>query len=907
MDSRTYPRARHSTARRLVTAMSGLALTLGLLPLLAGAIPGTSAPAARADDVTGSQDTMRTGWDQNEPNMGPSVVPTFVQRFSVTVGGQVYAQPVVVGSTVVVVTENDWAYGIDATTGAVNWQNHFGRAFVMSKAGNRKLRTCGDLVPNSGATGSPAYDPATGDVYFFAEVLNSHNKPKFNLYGIDPSNGSTVLSKRIWGHPANDSHISFNPQMQMERPGALLLNGTVYGAFASHCDRGPYTGYVAAINLASHGGTLWTDESGVSYNMAGIWQSGGGLMADPQGRIFVTSGNGVSPPKGPGSKPPGQLAESVIELANNSGKLSAQDFFSPADAPKLDAADTDFGSGGPVGLPFGLASGSGSQMLVQAGKDGRIFLLNRSSLGGREQGKNNTDNVLFYTKSYGGMWGHPAVFGDTTTISNATNGTANDFVFSVGKNDPMRVFRLAITPTGKPVLTNVGNSSLTYGYTSGSPVVTSDGTDPNSVVIWQVRASDGSGAGGELDAYALGGLVNGTTPSPCTSAHQCTLTPIWHAGLGTAAKFSIPATSNGWVYVGTRGSGTNGHVIGYSVPAPASAVNAATAMLPPTSVNATMTRQVSITARKTVTFTAVTANTGASNAPGRASQFTVGKVTTTTKGSRTAHPAAFPVTLRKGDQLHVQVTFAPAAPGAADGTLTLDTSTHHSRVVPLTGSGVESGLYPSPRSVAFPLAPDQGVTDVPVGIAVPQQVAVVNGGSAPETVRSVTPPSGPFTAASLPTPGEQIAPGQSLVIQVTFAPHRPGRATSSFTITGGDGRRVTVPLSGIGTASVSRVTASQAVIGFGSVPPGRTVTRYIHVTNTGNIPGQVSVPAPPRAPFHSRYRVPAGLPFNPGYDLLIPVTFTPVRAGRSSTSYRLVWRDRLGTHSLTVLLTGTGV
>ena len=72
------------------------------------------------------------------------------------------------------------------------------------------------------------------------------------------------------------------------------------------------------------------------------------------------------------------------------------------------------------------------------------------------------------------------------------------------------------------------------------------------------------------------------------------------------------------------------------------------------------------------------------------------------------------------------------------------------------------------------------------------------------------------------------------------------------------------------------------------------------------IPATVSVPAVPRPPFHSRFHVFAGLPFNPGYSLTIPVTFTPARAGTFTIPYVFHWRDRLGRHSLTVTLTGTG-
>jgi outer membrane protein assembly factor BamB len=77
---------------------------------------------------------MRNGWDSGEPNMGPSVVPTFTQLFDTPVSGQVYAQPLVVGSTVVVATENDWVYGLDAATGAVNWSTHIGTAWNITKS-----------------------------------------------------------------------------------------------------------------------------------------------------------------------------------------------------------------------------------------------------------------------------------------------------------------------------------------------------------------------------------------------------------------------------------------------------------------------------------------------------------------------------------------------------------------------------------------------------------------------------------------------------------------------------------------------------------------------------------------------------------------------------------------------------
>jgi hypothetical protein len=159
----------------------------------------------------------------------------------------------------------------------------------------------------------------------------------------------------------------------------------------------------------------------------------------------------------------------VVRLGvNASGTLAAKDFFSPGNAPTLDAADTDFGAGGPVGLPFGTATFP--NVLAQGGKDGRIFLLNRSALGGRKQGPGQSNSDLAVTPAFGRLWEHPAVFGDTTlTQANAgSSPTDNDFLVSVGKNDVMRIFRFGDNAADKPQLSDVGASSLTNPYTSGS-------------------------------------------------------------------------------------------------------------------------------------------------------------------------------------------------------------------------------------------------------------------------------------------------------------------------------------------------------------------------------------------------------------------------------------------------------
>jgi hypothetical protein len=889
----------HHHPARLLAVTAGLALALAAVPGVAGAVAGrpqTGRPQAgpvRADEVTVSQDDLRTGWDPAEPAMTPADVKTFGQLFSTPVNGEVYAQPLVIGSTVIVATENDMVYGLDAATGAVQWQTSLGTPYHIT--------SCTDLTPDVGVTGTPVYDPPAagsggdGTVYMVAQTVPKKT-PGYSLFGIDPVTGAITEQVPIGGKPTNDSHITFDAAQQLERPGLLLMNGSVYAAFGSHCDHQPYAGFVSGVNVTTKAMTLWTDESGVSDNEAGIWDGGGGVMSDGSGRIFVTSGNGISPAPGKGTSPPGQLAESVIRLAvNSNGSLAAKDFYSPNDAPSLDAADRDFGAGGPVGLPFGTSGGTKSypDLLAQAGKDGRIFMLNRDNLGGRKQG-----GALSMTTPYGGEWGHPAVFADTNPLTAANAGSASNYLYYVGKNDPLRVFKFGVNAVGDPTVSDVANSSLVFGYTSGSPTVTSDGTDATTPVVWDTYVPSATGANAELEAYD----VSSGALSGCSSSAPCSLSPIFSAPIGTAAKFTVPATSNGDVYVGTRA----GDVYGFGAPPAAAPVTGRTASFGQTGVSSAISKTVSVTAAKTVTVTGVAATTGASNSPTPASQFTVGQVTETPKGSVAPVPVTFPVALAKGDKLNAAVTFTPAAPGGADGTLSFTTQSaaFPALDVPLAGDGTQTGLDAQPSSIAFPLAPDQGVIDVPVGTAVPQVVDITNYGTTADTVTSVTPPSGAFTATGLPSVGTQIMPGKSIPVQVTFAPSGAGTASGSFTVAGTNGPGTTVTLSAVGTAAVSQLTAARPVVNFGTIPVARKATVYVDVTNSGNTPAIVTGTGALPSPFAAPIRPEKDLPFNPSYDLTLPVTFTPTKAGTFTAHYKLTWTDLKGAHTLDVVLTG---
>ncbi len=868
--------------RKLWPAAFSVTLLLALVSFVTGTLPGAPRQVAHADDTTASLNNLRTGWDPNEPGLSPSVVsgPNFGKVFSTSVNGQVYAQPLVVGSTVVVATENDYVYGLNAASGAVKWQVRLGTPYHIT--------SCKDLTPNIGDTSAPVYDPATGSVYVLA--LIKERNIGFHLVGLNVSTGAVTYKKLISGKPANDSHISFDAVTEGQRAGLLLMNGWVYAAFASHCDHKPYAGYVAGWSLSTHATTLWTDESLTTDDRAGIWQGGGGLMSDKSGRFFFTSGNGISPPKRPGDRPPGQLAESVVKLVPRpGGSLAARDFFSPADAPKLDAGDKDFGAGGPVELPVGTQQYP--NVIVQAGKDGHIYLLNANNLGGREQAPGNGNDNLYRTRAYGGQWGHPAVFEASTAALPASTQGTNDDVLYLGKNDYLREFQINTGSSDSPTLTDVANSTFTLGYTSGSPVITSNGTGPSSAVVWIVDCSGATGSRGSLDAFDL-------VPHHRSSGSE-ELKEIWSGGIGTASKFTIPATSNGMVYVGTR----SGRVYGFGNTSAAPLRGSAQARFAATADGASASKTVTVTARRTVTVTR--AHTMAVTAP---NPFRIGKLTKTKPGGHPV-PVTLPVTLHAGDALHAVVRFAPTVPGGYGGSVSFATQPAAAGTsVAVYGDGTHPGLVATTSSLTFELVLNDGTTvaPVPVGVSQPQVTDIVNEGTTPVTITSVHQPGGPFTVSGVPQPGTVIKPGASFVAQVTYAPRQAGPSAGTLTIAVNRGTPATVDLTGKAAAPVSKFTAVPAAVNFGTVTVGQTKRVWVRITNAGNQPSLIAGTSAPTAPFRAIYQVVRGLPVNGGYDLTIPITFTPAHAGPFSSVYRLSWTDRSGRHTIDVPVTGSG-
>jgi outer membrane protein assembly factor BamB len=829
---------------------------MAILLVAVAAVVSATVPAitAAADQTTIAYNPLRTGWDANEPALTPGAVTAsdFGRLWTTTLPrpqgqtvdtypNQLYAQPLVANGYVIVATEENQVDALDPRTGAVLWSTSLGPAWTSPD--------CGDLVPHIGITSTPVYNPSSKTVYVVTKTGTTDGGADLKMHALDVTDGTERphWPVELAGKADNSSEV-LDPVTSNQRPGLLLLDGRVYLATASHCDHGAYVGYVVGVDTTTRAVHRWSDQDGSASSGAGIWQSGGGPMSDGPGRLFVATGNGVSPAPGPGNSPPGTLAESVVRLAiGTSGTMSAKDYFSPADNNELDQDDADLGSGSPVGLPDSFGTPQHRHLLVISGKDGMVRLLDRDHLGGTAQGPGHTDDVLSSVQ-LNGVWGRAAVFDASSSAG------AQHLIYLLPSRSPMHVLQVSANAQGVPVLTDLSQTVGSFGYTSGSPIVTSNGQDPSSALVWLVTCKNASGVHAVLRAF------------PAIPPSGDAWLPVFTAPLRTVAKFVTPATDRGRVFVGTR----DGRVFAFGAPTTAK-ITAPSTDFGVVQVGQQVVRDVELTAHASTTVQKVT-----------------------TSGPYTADTSALPVHLARNDTLSVPVTFQPTKAEDADGVLTVTVSGGDKYLFALNGVGAVDGLAATPTSLGF--------RDVHVGQAASRGVTIRNTGTSSTTITAITAPSSPrFTVSGLPPAGTELGSQQSLTATVTFTPKAAGDLRDTLTVTAATGS-VSIPLHGTAQVGHPRLAVRPANLDFGDVAPGQARTRTFVLTNTGTSLLKITKAPPPNPPFTVPVPVAEGQRLEPGDALRVSVRVDPTTAGRVVDSYAISSNDGRGPQLLRLVV-----
>ena len=705
--------------------------------------------------ITQGADEQRTNWYPDQPGLDPSIVggPNFKRLFKTALpsaGEPVLAQPLVVNGKVLIVTEENNVYLLDAATGAITATRSLGAAFNASG-----VLGCGDISPHVGITGTPVIDTSSNTAYFFSKSA----APVYTLHAVD---AGTLAEKAgfpvtISGTAQNDATKTFDATYAHQRPGLLLMGGVVYGAFASHCDHTPYEGWIIGVTTAGVIKTRFSTSAGTGSG-DGIWMSGSGLMSDGAGNILFATGNpqGATPswPATGGiasNAPPANLDESTARVVLQAdGSLKTTDFFAPYNAQNM--GDNDLAGGGVIGLPSQFGTTSVPRTAAIVGKAGLFYLLNRDVLGGYQKGPGNGDAVLTQINLNGGTWGHPAVWpGDGGYIAVTTNGGANDqtgyrlqlLKYAVnGANPSMTVVGYATSSTG--VVNSAGGPPIdNFGAGAGSPTVTSNNTTAGSAVFWAV-------GGGSLRAYKVANNM---------------LTSIFADNFGAGAKYQTVGVGSGRVYVGTG----DGNVIGWgsgtvAVSGPAVAFG-----------NVTVGQQSTLTATITANQNLTIPAGGLTVSP---STYTFGTST-----------PALPATLTAGQSITVPVTFKPTAAGLVSGALNVSIAGGGGGSISLSGTGQVNAaqLTITPATVAF--------GGIVTGSTKQISVLLQNTGNQTLTFATSTLPAAPFSVTGVPANGATLAAGANVTATVTFAPTAAGTFAANLVVNS-NGGNVTILISG---------------------------------------------------------------------------------------------------------------
>jgi outer membrane protein assembly factor BamB len=273
---------------------------------------------------------------------------------SPNLNGEIYGEPLIEDGRVIVATEDDIVYALNAQNGGVLWARHVATAVASSEL------PCGDISPVVGITSTPVVDPSRGEVFVVADEAASGGA-SHHLVGLSLSTGAVELNQAI--DPPGSQ-----PLNQLQRPGLALDDGEVIVGFGGNDgDCAYYHGWVASVPETGGNAHYFEVDAANGDDQGAVWMGGASPDVDAQGNVWVSAGNGsVSNPSAPYDD-----SDSVLELSST---MHLEQYFAPSTWASDNGSDLDLGSSSPALLTDGLA--------VQIGKSGTAYLLRQSHLGG---------------------------------------------------------------------------------------------------------------------------------------------------------------------------------------------------------------------------------------------------------------------------------------------------------------------------------------------------------------------------------------------------------------------------------------------------------------------------------------------------------------------------------------------
>lgn len=498
---------------------------------------------AAGTTMTGGVDVTTYKYDLNRSgqNLAESALTltnvassTFGLLRSLPVDGRVDAQPLYLSAlsmagrtfnTVFVATEHDSVYAFDSDSGAILWH------VSLLGTGEKTSGTfgCSQVSPEIGITSTPVIDRgagAHGTMYVVAMSIDSGSNYHQRLHALDVTTGAELLNGPVdisASFPATGTATSsFDAKSYEERAALLLANGTIYTSWTSHCDVQPYGGWIisyAQSTLARNGVLNVAANSSAG---PAIWMAGGGPAVDASGNIYLLTANGAfeTTMDAKGFPSAQDYGNSFLKISSAAAGLSVMDYFTMSNEVAESNADQDLGSGGELLLPDLMDStNTVRHLMVGAGKDGNIYVVDRDSMGKFNASSNKNYQTLTGVLP-GGIWSTPAYFNGTLYYG-SVSGTLKAFAISGAK--------LGTAPQSQ--------STTQFTYPGTAPGVSANGS-ANGIVWAHENTSPAV-----LHAYDATNLAHELYNSNQAAANR--------DQFGAGNKYITPVVADGKVFVGT--------------------------------------------------------------------------------------------------------------------------------------------------------------------------------------------------------------------------------------------------------------------------------------------------------------------------------------------------------------------
>ncbi len=579
--------------------------TAALLGLAAaGAISLSAQSPAQTPVLTRSFDNARTAANYAETTLTPKAVGSnlIVKLFSLELTGddpRIEAQPLyfprltgsdgVVRDVVFVCSMGNNVWAFDANIGGQVWSapTSLGRPISPDPQPHQGFPNASSIDMWGvnllwGILSTPVIDPDTKTLYVvnWSSPDGTIKNAIHQLHAVDMVTGKLLRSIPISAtsdKATPPKTATFISSRQKQRSALLLVKpqgaarATLFMACSMTSESDAHThGWLIAFDLGEFRQTAaWCTTPNSSEG--GIWQAAQGPSADESGDVYVMTAN-VDPARTP--DPATDFAESFVRLhytppvaPGAAGTIGPVGWFRPfkdqVRSPEFQ--DEDLGSGGPVVLkPLNL--------LVGAGKDGVLYVMDKDHMPNGNDFTKLKQPPRFFTyappnaatidaskvanldKFYDGKTHH--LHGSAAFWSDPAHGP---MLFVWGENETLRAW--SIDAAGKIVLVARGNEVASAGVggeggmPGGFPIVTSNGSKPNTGIVWATAPLSG-----DANRFVVEGILRAYDASKLDPVNNpdgsSRLKLLWDSkqipnNTFNHAKFTPPVVADGKIFVAT--------------------------------------------------------------------------------------------------------------------------------------------------------------------------------------------------------------------------------------------------------------------------------------------------------------------------------------------------------------------